>query len=664
MKKLEEFKIDPLFPVAPVSDVQVSPQGDDVLFVYTEESLEKNKRISHIWRQALSGGEPRQFTYCDGNDSCPRWSPDGRTITFLSDRRSGDEKKDEKDGDEKGEKKPKRQLWSIGADGGEARPLTDIKAGVGNPVWSPDGRFILFTSSVFKGEGEEDNDVKVITRIKYRFDGRGYFPGKWSHLFTVPPGGGEAKQLTDGEYDVVSSAVSPDGARVAFTCNMDEHAAISFFRNIYIVGSEGGEPELFMEGEKARIGGLGSLAWSPDGKHLAFEGSVIEDTSNVVHRNDEVWVVPLEGGEPRNLTSRFDRTIYTRGAGLKWSPDSHHIYFTAPDRGSTNIHRVDLDGNVESVTGGKIMVDGFSLDRSGSTVAFNATDEATPFEAWVQRDGETKKNTEMTKEVVGRHWIGKPEEFWFTSSADARLQGWVMKPKGYEEGENYPTVLMIHGGPGGMYGYNLTSLDGHLLGAHGYAVVYMNPTGSVGFGEEFAAGVCGHWGERDYLDVMEAVDYAVESYPFIDPGRLGVMGGSYGGYMTNWLVGHTDRFRAAVALNSMSNLYSGTGTSDIDYMDHSVTAGKNPWEDVEYFMGKSPISYVEDVVTPLLLIHSSEDYRCPMDNAEQLFTALKKLRKTTEFVIFPGSHGFGRTGKPKHRVQRLQHILRWFDRYL
>ncbi len=192
----------------------------------------------------------------------------------------------------------------------------------------------------------------------------------------------------------------------------------------------------------------------------------------------------------------------------------------------------------------------------------------------------------------------------------------------------------------------------------------MNPVGSVGFGEEFAAGVSGHWGERDYLDIMEAVDYAVENYDFIDAGRLGVMGGSYGGFMTNWVVGHTDRFKAAIALNSMANLYSGTGTSDIDYMDHSVTRGKNPWEDVDYFMSKSPISYVEDVVTPLLLIHSSEDYRCPMDNAEQMFTALKKLKKTVEFVIFPGSHGFGRIRKPKHKVQRLQHILRWFDKYL
>lgn len=166
--------------------------------------------------------------------------------------------------------------------------MTSIKAGVQNPAWSPDGRFILFTSSVFKGEGEEGDDVKVITRIKYRFDGRGYFPGKWSHLFSIPSEGGEVTQLTDGEYDVVASSVSPDGGRVAFTCNMDEHAAISFFRNIYIVGPEGGAPELFLEGEKTGIGGLGSLAWSPDGKHLAFEGSVIEDPGNVGHKNDEV----------------------------------------------------------------------------------------------------------------------------------------------------------------------------------------------------------------------------------------------------------------------------------------------------------------------------------------------------------------------------------------
>ena len=661
MNKLEDFEVKPLFPPAPVADPQISPDGSRVLFTYSVENLEGDKRSSHIWALSLDGGEPRQFTHCEGNDSNPRWSPDGGTIVFTSNRTSEEDKKDEKAGESK---KPKPQLWALPADGGEAMRLTSISSGVQNPVWSPDGKFILFTSSIFKGEGKEDSDVKVIRRIKYRWDGRGYFQGRWSHLFSVPAEGGEAKQLTDGEFDVGSTSISPDGGHIAFIANMDEHADISFFSNIYVMPSEGGEAELLWEGEKAGIGRIGSLTWSPDGRQIAFTGRVIEDTGNVGYKNNKVWVIPVEGGDANNLTAEIDRTVMSFGGGLRWSPDSRDIYFRVPDRGTSHVYKAVLDEGVKQVTEGKMTVTGFSMDRSGSTIAFSATDEATPSEVWVLREGESKRVTEMTKVIVEKMWIGQPEEFWFTSTGGVQLQGWVMRPNGFKKGEKYPTVLMIHGGPAGMYGYSLMSPDQHMLCYHGYAVVYMNPIGSVGFGEEFAAGVSGHWGERDYLDIMEAVDYAAENYPFIDAERLGVMGGSYGGYMTNWVVGHTDRFKAAIALNSMSNLYSGTGTSDIDYMDHGVTRGKNPWEDVDYFMSKSPISYVEDVVTPLLLIHSSEDYRCPMDNAEQMFTALKKLKKTVEFVIFPGSHGFGRIGKPKHRVQRLQHILRWFDKYL
>jgi len=661
MKKLEDFEILPLFPPNPVADPQISPDGSRVLFTYSVENLEEDKRSSHIWALSLNGGEPRQFTHCEGNDSNPRWSPDGGTIVFVSNRGSEEAKNDDKTGKNK---KPKLQLWALPADGGEARRLTSIGSGVQNPVWSPDGKFILFTSSIFKGEGKEDDDVKIIRRIKYRWDAKGYFQGRWSHLFSVPAEGGEAKQLTDGEFDVESASISPDGGRIAFIANMNEHADISFFSNIYVMPSEGGEPELLWEGEKAGIGRIGSLEWSPDGRQIAFTGRVIEDTSNVGYRNSEVWVIPVEGGEARKLTAEIDRAVRSYGGVLRWSHDSRDVYFRVPDRGASHIYKAFLDGGVEQVTEGKMTVMDFSIDRSGSTIAFSATDEATPSEVWVLQDGKAKRVTEMTKSIKEKLWIGQPEEFWFTSTGGAQLQGWVMKPNGFKKGKRYPTVLMIHGGPAGMYGYSLMSVDGHMLSYHGYAVVYMNPVGSVGFGEEFAAGVSGHWGERDYLDIMEAVDYAAENYDFIDAERLGVMGVSYGGYMTNWVVGHTDRFKAAIALNSMSNLYSGTGTSDIDYMDHGVTQGKNPWEDVDYFMSKSPISYVENVVTPLLLIHSSEDYRCPMDNAEQLFTALKKLKKTAEFVIFPGSHGFGRMGKPKHRVQRLQHILRWFDTYL
>lgn len=661
MKKLEDYEIMPIFPGQPVSDPQISPDGDKVLFTYTSTNIKENKRDSHIWLLLLKDGKPRQFTHGKGNDVNPRWSHDGREILFLSDRardETGDGKKEEK-------KEGKMQLWVIPADGGEAKQITSLEGGAKDPVSSPDGKEVFFISDVFKGEGKKDDEVKIIRRIRYRFDGQGYLPGIWRHIFSVALKGGDARQLTDGEFEVESFALSPDGERVAFISSIDEHADISFFRNIYVIPSSGGEPELLWESESARIGlRRASLEWSPDGKYLAFDARVIDNVSNVGYKNDDIWIIPVDGGEPKNLTADLDRTVSIYGGALKWSPDSKFIYFKIPDEGSIQLCRVSLEGEVEQVIQGKIQVGGFSLDRLGSKIAFTATDSMTPFELWISLGKEIKPVTEMSKELLEKLRLSEPEEFWFTSSDGSRIQGWIHKPINFEEGEKYPMVLTIHGGPASAYGYSLTSPDFHVLADQGYAVAYVNPTGSVRFGEAFAAGVSGHWGERDYEDIMEAVDYIQKTYSFIDPGRLGVMGVSYGGYMTNWIVGHTDRFKAAVALNSMSNLYSGTGTSDIDYMDHSVTAGKNPWEDVKYFMEKSPISYIENITTPLLLIHSEQDYRCPIDNAEQLFTGLKKLRRTVEFVRFPGSHGFGRMGKPKHRVERLQHIVRWFDRYL
>jgi len=660
MKKLTDYEIKPIFPELSVSDPQMSPDGDRVLFTYSRTNLKENKRDSHIWLLPLEKGRPRQFTHSKGNDMNPRWSPNERSILFLSDREGEEKAEDEK----KEKKKMKPQLWVIPADGGEARCLTSVESGVQNPVWSPDGKKILFSTEVFKGEGEPDGDVKIITRIKYRFDGRGYLQGRWIHLFSVPSKGGKVKQLTDGEFDVEAADLSPDGKKIAFISNMDEYPDISHFENIYVITSEGGKPEILWEGEKAGVGHIGNMAWSPDGKYIVFAGRVIEDTSNIGYKNTDLWLLPVEGGEARNLTADLDRTASVWGAHAKWSPDSKYVYFNIPDRGAIPLCRVSLDGKVEKIVEGRMQVGGFSLDKAGSTIAFTSTDFTSPFEVWIYRDKETKRVTEMNKDLLKVLDPMESEEYWFTSSTGNKLQGWVLKPRDIREGEKYPMILSIHGGPATAYGYSLTSPDFTLLANYGYAVTFMNPTGSTGFGEEFAAAVSGHWGERDYEDIMEAVDHILKTYDFIDPERLGVMGGSYGGYMTNWIVGHTDRFKAAVALNSMANLYSGTGTSDIDYMDHSVTAGKNPWEDVEYFMKKSPISYVENVTTPLLLIHSEQDYRCPIDNAEQLFTALKKLRKTVEFVRFPGSHGFGRIGKPKHRIQRLQHVIRWFDRYL
>jgi len=659
MKKLTDYKVMPVFPMAPVSDPQVSPDGTRVLFTHSTVNMEEDKYDTHIWLLDLREKRPRQFTHGANNESSPRWSPDGKQILFLSNRPAEGEKPDEK-------KKKKNQIWVIPADGGEARQITNVEEGAQSPAWSPDGKSILFLSKVFKGEkATDESDVKIIRRMKYKADGKGFSVGMYVHLFTVPAKGGKVKQLTDGEYDVEGAEWSPDGKKMAFVANMGEDADKSFYRDIYSIPAKGGEPELLLKG----FGRVGSLGWSPCGKNIAFVGRRIEDPSLVWHKNNLLWVMPAEGGEPRCLTTSFDRTV-SMEQGVEWSPDSKHLYVRFPNNGCAHIYRVSVEGDAEQVTEGKMNVGSFSIDDSGEVFAFNASDAVTPSELWVKDEEGAKKRTDMNRDLLRKLRISEPEEFWFTASDGVEIQGWIVKPQGFQEGEKYPTLIEIHGGPRSAYGFNLGAAEHEFqaLADNGYVVVYTNPRASVGYGEQFAGLISGHWGERDYEDIIEATDYVIENYPYVDPERVGVLGGSYGGFMTNWIVGHTDRYKAAVTQRSISNWYSFHGTSDIGWMTlptHELINGKDPWDDLELCMEKSPITYVKNVKTPLLIIHSEADYRCPMEQGEQLFIALKKLGKTTEFVRFPDEpHGLSRTGKPKHRVERLQHIVRWFDRHL
>jgi dipeptidyl aminopeptidase/acylaminoacyl peptidase len=659
MKKLTDFEIMPIFPMAPVSDPQVSPDGTRVLFTHSTVNMEEDKYDSHIWLLDLKEKRPRQFTHGANNESFPRWSPDGKQILFLSNRTAEGEKKDEK-------KKKKSQIWVIPADGGEARQITTVEEGAQSPVWSPDGKSILFLCKVFKGEkATDESDVKIIRRMEYKADGKGFSVEMYVHMFTVPAKGGKVKQLTDGEYDVEEAEWSPDGKKMAFVANMGEDADKSFYRDIYSIPAKGGEPELLLKG----FGRVGSLGWSPCGERIAFVGRRIEDPSLVWHKNNLLWVMPSEGGEPRCLTAGFDRTV-SMEQSVEWSPDSKHLYVRFPHHGGAHVYRVSMEGDVEQVTEGNISVGSFSIDESGKVFAFNASEAVTPSELWVDDGDGARKRTEMNKDLLKKLRLSEPEEFWFTASDGVEVQGWILKPRGFQEGVKYPTLIEIHGGPRSAYGFKLDSAEHEfqVLADNGYVVVYTNPRASIGYGEQFAGLISGHWGERDYQDIMEATDYIIENYPYVDPERVGVLGGSYGGFMTNWIVGHTDRYKAAVTQRSISNWYSFHGTSDIGWMTlptHELINGKDPWDDLELCMEKSPITYVKNIKTPLLIIHSEADYRCPMEQGEQLFIALKKLGKTTEFVRFPDEpHGLSRTGKPKHRVERLQHIVRWFDRYL
>ena len=657
MKKLQDFRIMPIFPGQPVSDPQLSPDGNKILFTYSRVNMEEDKYDTHIWMLRLSEKQPYQFTSGKNNDSAPRWSPDGKWVAFLSNRISENEKTAD-------EKKRKTQLWVMPADGGEARRLTALDESVQRPVWSPDGKSILFTSNVHKGEKVKDSDVRIIKRIRYKLNGRGFFEGKFTHLFSVPVRGGKVRQLTDGEFDVDSAIFSPDAKDVAFVSNLEEESDLSFFKNIYTIPSKGGKPELMWKGE----GPIGVLGWSPDGKQIAFTGRLIEDPGLVYYKNTGLWLLDIRGKTARNLTEHLDRTV-TADDMIDWSPDSKHVYFRADDHGGVHVFRTSLDGKVEQLTKGPFTISSISLASSGSSIVCSLTDANTPSELYLVEGSTPKKLTNLNKELLKELRHVTPEEFWFPASDVVKVQGWIVRPREFHEEQKYPTVVQIHGGPHSAYGFKLMPAEHEfqVLADHGFVVVYTNPRASVGYGEAFAR-ITGHWGERDYEDIMEAVDYVCKTYRFVDPDRVGVAGGSYGGFMTNWIVGHTDRFKAAVSMRGISNWYSFHGASDIGWMSlpsHEMGWGKDPWDNLDVIMEKSPITYVKNIKTPLLILHSEEDYRCPMEQAEQLFTALKKLKKTVEFVRFPGeNHELSRSGKPKHRIERLQHIVRWFDMYL
>lgn len=655
METLKKYDVEPMTPWRSITELAASPDGKSILFTRVSVNDEDDAYDSHVWITLVETGESRQFTHGLGKDFSPLWSPDGGDIYFLSTRSTG----------EQGE--PKARLWKISLKGGEARPIVEAKHSVESPQLSPDGRRALFISSIeeeseARGDAEE-TDVIWVKKLIYKQNGvLKLNEGTRKQLFVASLEKQESKQLTAGPFNIISAAWSPDGERIAFVTNMEDYDG-SQIRDVYVVDADGGTPRKVTDGKVM----TSSVSWSPDGALIAYTGYEPYGPNYRGWRNTEVWLVPAGGGRPRNITKDFDRTIRAFNAKLAWSPDSEEIFFPAPDQGANNIYKVGVqDGEVVPIIQGKQSITTFDVFGADNSIAYTVSEATTLDEIWIRNSEGTRRLTDINGGLAEKWGFVEPEEFWFEASDGVRIQGWIMRPLGFREGESYPTIMDVHGGPMGFHGY-VFNHKFQVLARHGYAVIYVNPRMSTGYGESFAAECCGHYGEKDYSDLMEALDYAIGKYTFIDSERLGVQGHSYGGFMMNWIVGHTNRFKACVSMASISNWESFFGLSDIGtyWVPWQVGFGKDPWESRDLCSEKAPLTYVDKVETPILLMHPEKDYRCPLDQSEQLFVALKKMGKETELIIFPDEHHLlPVSGKPSHRREWIRHTLRWFDRYL
>ena len=640
-----------------IGDPQISPDGKWVTFTVQSVDVAANQKPQQIWIVPLIGGAPRQITNDGHANQRARWSPDSRRIAYISDRGGSS------------------QIWLMDPDGGNAKQVTSLVTETDGVLFAPDGKNLLFTSSVYPDCGADDAcnqklldadksskvKARIYTDLLYRH-WTGWQTKTRSHLLVVPVAGGAAKDLTPGNRDVPPFSlggpddydISPDGKEVCYSMNADPVPATSTNSDLYVVSIAGGQPVKITN----TLGADSSPLYSPDGKYLAWRAQF-----RAGYESDRWRLMVLERATGRltNLTENLDRWVNS----FTWSPDSHALFFTTVDRGRQAIQMIPVGGGeIRMAARSDGELDDMQLTRDGKTMVYTQQSAVSPVEIYraASTGGQPAALTHLNDQSLEASQLTVPDEVMVDAPDGARIHAFVMKPYGYQEGHKYPVLMLIHGGPQGFWGHSWSyRWNPQVFAAAGYVVVMPNPRGSTGYGQKFIDEINGDWGGKPFDDIMAVADYVVARLPYADASHMAAAGASYGGYMIDWLIGHTQRFKALVTHDGVYDLTSEFGATE-ELWFPLWEIGGTPWDKADEYQKWSPSSYVKDFHTPTLVVHGELDFRVPYEQGLELFTALQMQKVPSKLLIFPDEGHW--VMKPQNSLLWYRTVIDWVDSWV
>jgi dipeptidyl aminopeptidase/acylaminoacyl peptidase len=633
------------FNIKNVGEPRISPDEKWIAYEVTETDLKEDSSETRIWMIATSGGEAMPMTakgYSAGN---PRWSPDGKYLSFTAAR-------------EKGER---TQVWALNRLGGEAQKLTNIKQGVSGYEWSPDGKRLLLIirdprPELLTEDKEDDNKPKpyVIDRLKFKSEGVGYLDRRRTHFYVYTPHSEKDPiQITSGDFDDREPVWSPDGESIAFASNRTQEPDSNRNTDIWIVSADNTDKGQTLLQITKNPGRDHQPSWSPDGKFLVYK-TIIAPREVDSFAVSGIALISAGGGEPSLLTPKLDRNAFAPN----FSADGRSIWFMIEDDGEENLAKMNLaDKKITRKVTGQTIV--WSYDIKGDTVATQSSRYNLPFELFTFKNERFAQLTFTNKKLLGKLRFSEAENIKFKSKDGTIIEGYMYKPPGYNPAMKYPTILWIHGGPTSQYNAQYSHRT-QLFTANGYLVLHINPRGSSGYGQDFSYAISGDWGNLDYQDVMAGVDWTIEK-GFADPDRLGVGGWSYGGILTNYVITKNQRFKGAISGASLALFRANYGTDDVP-LSWELEFGL-PWEKAELWERVSPFNDVEKITTPTLWMGGERDWRVPVANSEQMYQAMKRLGRETQLVVYPDEAHWPMR-RPTFVKDRWERYLGWFGRYV